>query len=38
VSAGPTLQASVGEFVSTSVIASTTSSHSQTSVNLVRFG
>jgi hypothetical protein len=38
VSAGSTLQASVGEFVSTSVIASTTSSHSQTSVNLVRFG
>ena len=38
VSAGPTLQASVGELVGTSVIASTTSSHGQTSVNLVRFG
>jgi len=38
VSAGSTLQASVGELVGTSVIASTTSSHGQTSVNLVRFG
>ena len=38
VPASSTLQASVGEFVSTSVIASATSSHRQTSVNLVRFG
>ena len=38
VSAGSTLQASVGELVGTSVIASTTSSQGQTSVNLVRFG
>jgi hypothetical protein len=38
VPAGSTLQASVGEFVGASMIASATSSHSQTSVNLVRFG
>jgi hypothetical protein len=38
VSAGSTLQASIGEFVGASMIASATSSHGQTSVNLVRFG
>ena len=38
VSAGPTLQTSVGELVGTCVTASAASSHGQTSVNLVRFG